>query len=260
VPVSRRDPIAGGAPDAAPAMPESAAVRFGRPILREQVKDLLLQRIVSGEYPPGSRLVETHIAGELGISQAPVREALRDLEQLGCVVHEPFRGTSVRRFSVPELLDAFPVRSALEELAARLAVELISEDQLEGLAARIDGMREAAARGDVHDESLEDVAFHAAVIEAAGNTVLERQWLQLQPYARTFVTVALPHQDLGAVSERHVPILEALRRRDADEAAAAIRLHLEQAADLLRPLAAMTPGDKPPRRPRRDLGEITGEG
>jgi DNA-binding GntR family transcriptional regulator len=237
--MSRRDPIAGGAPDAA-ALPTVAGLPFGRPILREQVKDLLLQRIVSGEYPPGSRLVETHIAGELGISQAPVREALRDLEQLGCVVHEPFRGTSVRRFSVPELLEAFPVRSALEELAARLAVTHISDDQLDGLAGSIERMREAATRGDAHEESLEDVAFHAAIIEAAGNAVLTRQWLQLQPYARTFVTVSLPHQDLGAVSERHVPILEALRRRDADEAAAAIRLHLAQAADLLRPLAAET--------------------
>jgi DNA-binding GntR family transcriptional regulator len=210
---------------------------FGRPILREQVKDLLLQRIVSGEYTPGSRLVETRIASELGISQAPVREALRDLEQLGCVVHEPFRGTSVRRFSVPELLEAFPVRSALEELAGRLAVERVSEAQLDGLAALIERMRAAAKAGDAHEASLADVAFHAAIVDAAGNEVLERQWLQLQPYARTFITVALPHQDLDAVPERHVPILEALRRRDPDEAAAAIRRHLAYAADLLRPLA-----------------------
>jgi DNA-binding GntR family transcriptional regulator len=236
--VTESDTVADRAPVAVAAMPSAAAVPFGRPILREQVKDVLLQRIVSGEYPPGSRLVETRIASELGISQAPVREALRDLEQLGCVIHEPFRGTSVRRFSVPELLEAFPVRSALEELAARLAVERISDEQLDGLAVLIDRMREAAARGDAREESVQDVAFHAAIIEAAGNAVLERQWLQLQPYARTFVTVVLPHQDLGDVSERHVPILEALRHRDADRAAAAMRLHLEQAADLLRPLAA----------------------
>ncbi|MGH2945537.1 MAG: FCD domain-containing protein [Solirubrobacteraceae bacterium] len=130
------------------------------------------------------------------------------------------------------------MRSALEELAARLAVERISDDQLDGLAALIDGMRDAAARGDAHEETLVDVAFHAAIVEAAGNAVLERQWLQLQPYARTFVTVVLPHQDLGAVPERHLPILEALRRRDADDAAAAIRAHLAEAADLLQPLAA----------------------
>ena len=81
--------------------------------LREQIKDVMLQRIVSGAYPPGARLVETRIAQELGVSQAPVREALRDLEQLGCIVHEPFRGCSVRAFSANELLEAFPVRAAL---------------------------------------------------------------------------------------------------------------------------------------------------
>ena len=70
--------------------------------LREQIKDVMLQRIVSGAYPPGARLVETRIAQELGVSQAPVREALRDLEQLGCIVHEPFRGCSVRAVATVE--------------------------------------------------------------------------------------------------------------------------------------------------------------
>ena len=94
---------------------------FTRSNFRAQIKDVILQRIVAGEYPPGARLVETRIAQELGVSQAPVREALRDLEQLGCIVHEPFRGCSVRAFSAEELLEAFPVRAALEALAARLA-------------------------------------------------------------------------------------------------------------------------------------------
>ena len=92
-----------------------------RPVLRDRVKDVLLERIVSGGYPPGARLVETRIAQELGTSQAPVREALRDLEQLGLVVHEAYRGCSVRAVSAAELLEAFPVRAALEALAARLA-------------------------------------------------------------------------------------------------------------------------------------------
>ena len=85
-----------------------------RPALRDQVKDLLLERLARGEYAPGDRLVETAIARELGVSQAPVREALRDLEQLGLVVHEPHRGCSVRKVSTAELREAFPVRAALE--------------------------------------------------------------------------------------------------------------------------------------------------
>jgi DNA-binding GntR family transcriptional regulator len=210
---------------------------FTRSNLREQIKDVILQRIVSAEYPPGARLVETRIAQELGVSQAPVREALRDLEQLGCIVHEPFRGCSVRAFSVEELLEAFPVRAALEALAARLAAERIDEDELLRLAELLDVMRAAARRGDAHDQSQANASFHATIVRAARNPTLERQWTLLEPFSRTYISVSQPGLDLLALSERHVPILEALRARDPGAAAEAMHEHLMRAAELLRPLA-----------------------
>jgi DNA-binding GntR family transcriptional regulator len=210
---------------------------FTRSNLREQIKDVILQRIVAGEYPQGARLVETRIAQELGVSQAPVREALRDLEQLGCIVHEPFRGCSVRAFSAEELLEAFPVRAALEALAARLAAERITEDELLHLAELLERMRAAAQRGDAHDQSQANASFHATIVRAARNATLERQWSFLEPYSRTYLTVSQPGLDLLALSERHVPILEALRVRDGEAAAAAMHQHLMDAAELLKELA-----------------------
>ena len=207
---------------------------FTRSNLREQIKDVILQRIVAGEYSPGARLVETRIAQEMGVSQAPVREALRDLEQLGCIVHEPFRGCSVRAFSAEDLLEAFPVRAALEALAARLAAERITEDELLHLAELLDRMRGAAQRGDAHDQSQANASFHATIVHAARNATLERQWSFLEPYSRTYLTVSQPGTDLLALSERHVPILEALRARDAEAAAAAMHQHLMDAAELLK--------------------------
>jgi DNA-binding GntR family transcriptional regulator len=201
---------------------------------RERVKDVILQRIVSGEYPPGSRLVETRIAQELGVSQAPVREALSDLEQLGCIVHEPFRGCSVRAFSADELLEAFPVRAALEALAARLAAERISEQELLRLAELLETMREAARRGDAHGQSQANASFHATIVRAARNVTLERQWALLEPFSRTFLTVSQSGLDLLALSERHIPILDALRARDPDAAADAMHRHLMDAAELLK--------------------------
>jgi DNA-binding GntR family transcriptional regulator len=201
---------------------------------RERVKDVILQRIVSGEYPPGSRLVETRIAQELGVSQAPVREALRDLEQLGCIVHEPFRGCSVRAFSADELLEAFPVRAALEALAARLAAERISEQELLRLAELLETMREAARRADAHGQSQANASFHATIVRAARNVTLERQWALLEPFSRTFLTVSQSGLDLLALSERHIPILDALRARDPDAAADAMHRHLMDAAELLK--------------------------
>ena len=201
---------------------------------RERAKDVILQRIVSGEYPPGARLVETRIAQELGVSQAPVREALRDLEQLGCIVHEPFRGCSVRAFSADELLEAFPVRAALEALAARLAAERIGEGELLRLAELLETMRAAARRGDAHGQSQANASFHATIVRAARNATLERQWALLEPFSRTYLTVSQAGLDLLALSERHIPILDALRARDPDAAADAMHQHLMDAAELLK--------------------------
>jgi DNA-binding GntR family transcriptional regulator len=210
---------------------------FTRSNLREQVKGVILQRILNGEYPPGARIVETRIAHELGVSQAPVREALRDLEQLGCIVHEPFRGCSVRAFSAAELLEAFPVRAALEALAARLAADRITEPELLHLAELLETMRAAARRGDAHGQSQANASFHATIVRAARNATLERQWSILEPFSRTYISVSQPGLDLLALSERHVPILEALRARDASAAGDAMHRHLMDAAELLRPMA-----------------------
>lgn len=212
-----------------------------RSSLRERIKDVMLQRIVAGVYEPGSRLVETRIAQELRVSQASVREALRDLEHIGCVVYEPYRGCSVRSFSTDELLEAFPVRAALEALAARLAAERMSDDELADLARRYDAIMAAAKAGDVHEQSLADAAFHAAIARGARNATLERQWSFLEPYARTYVTVSRPGTDLVAVAEQHLPVLEALRARDGERAAAAIETHLMRAAEMLRTHAAEPP-------------------
>jgi DNA-binding GntR family transcriptional regulator len=210
---------------------------FIRSNLREQIKDVILQRILDGDYEPGARLVETRIAQELGVSQAPVREALRDLEQLGCIVHEPFRGCSVRAFSAEELLEAFPVRAALEALAARLAAERITEAELLELADLVETMRAAAERGDAHDQSQANAQFHATIVRAARNATLERQWSFLEPFSRTYISVSQPGLDLRALSDRHITILDALRARNGDAAAEAMHQHLMDAAELLRPLA-----------------------
>ena len=214
-------------------LPDGPVPGFTRFNLREQIKDVILDGIISGRRPPGSRLVETQIARELGVSQASVREALRDLEQIGCVAHEPFRGCSVRAFSAPELLEAFPVRIALEALAARLAAERITDEEVERLRRLLDSMRRAARRGDAHEQSLSNAAFHATIVHAARNSTLEHQWQLLEPFSRTYITVSRPSLDLVDLSERHVPILQALERRDPDGAARAMEDHLEHAAEAL---------------------------
>jgi DNA-binding GntR family transcriptional regulator len=75
-------------------------------------------------------------------------------------------------------------------------------------------------------------------VEAAGNRVLARQWGQLQPQARTLISISMPASARGPVADRHLPILEALRGRDPERAATAMHDHLSEVADRLRPLTS----------------------
>lgn len=201
-----------------------------RSVLRDQVKDRILQDIIEGRYPPGTRLIETRIARQLHVSQAPVREALRDLESVGLVESIAFRGARVRQPRPDELLEAFPVRAALESLAASLAAARIEPAELDAMEGTIVRMERAAEEGDEHAQSQANAEFHALVVQASGNATLRRQWALLEPFARTYLTSARSGIDLMVLARRHRKILDPLRRGDADEAGAAMREHLLEAA------------------------------
>jgi DNA-binding GntR family transcriptional regulator len=211
------------APDPSPRGTPSKAV-VSRTVLREQVKEMLLERILTHVYPPGARLVETRIAQELGVSQAPVREALRELETLRFVESSPFKGAWVREISDAELAEIYPIRAALEDVAARAAAGRLA-GKVAPLEREIRAM--ASAKG-VAEQVEHDVRFHKLIVEASGNARLLELWESLQVEARTMITALRTGLDPGAVAARHQPIVEALRRRDADAAGQQIRSHVEE--------------------------------
>jgi DNA-binding GntR family transcriptional regulator len=206
---------------------------ISRTVLREQVKDVLLQRIVSGELKPGERLVETRIASELGTSQAPVREALRDLELLRMVESEPFRGARVRAFGDDELIEVYPVRAVLEELAAKEAAKRLGGD-VALLERELEEMRAAARRGDVNALVSHDIAFHRLMVEAAGNTVLEQCWKSLGVEGRITISLYGTYVEPHEAAEKHVPILEAVRSGKPGPAGREARRHVEEFARIAR--------------------------
>jgi DNA-binding GntR family transcriptional regulator len=208
-------------------------VAITRSVLSDQVKGRLLQAILDGRYAPGARIVETRVAKEFGTSQAPVREALRDLEALGVVEVTAFRGARVRHPSVEELLEAFEVRAVLETQAARLALRAISQDDLDQLDAFVEQMRRAAEAGDPFAEATADAAFHGYVMHLSGNATLERVWRTLEPFLRTYITIASAGVDRRAIAERHAPLVEALRLGDPAAIQAAVEFHFDQAAQSL---------------------------
>jgi DNA-binding GntR family transcriptional regulator len=198
---------------------------LSRSVLADQVKDRLLDGILTGRYAPASRIVETQVARELGTSQAPVREALRGLEALGVVEITPFRGARVRRPTRRELLEAYVVRSTLESLGARLAVPRLTDADLDELAACVEEMQSAARAGDGHAVAQADARFHGRILELGDNGTLARVWRSLEPFSRTYITLVVPGADPQWSADLHVPILEALRQRDVEGVVAALERH-----------------------------------
>ena len=216
---------------------------LSRSVLADQVKDRLLEGILSGHYPPDSRIVETQVARELGTSQAPVREALRGLEALGVVEIAPFRGARVRRPSRREIIEAYVVRSTLEGLAARLAVPRLTDADLAELAGHLEAMQAAARDDDGHGVAEADARFHGRIVELAGNGTLLRVWHSLEPFSRTYITLVVPGADPQWSADLHGPILAALERRDAEAVVAALGRHFDEVSDNM---ARRWPDDEAP--------------
>lgn len=208
---------------------DEALPPLARSVLSAQVKDRLLRWIIEGELPPGSRIIETRVARQLGTSQAPVREALRDLATLGLVEMHAFRGARVREPAPAELIEAMEIRGELEAIAARQAARLIDGATLARMRELIDMMRTSAAEGDAHAQALWNSEFHNCVIAASGNQTVQRLWSILEPFARTYLTATVRGVDLHWLAERHVAIVEALESRDSERAAQQMRVHAHEA-------------------------------
>jgi DNA-binding GntR family transcriptional regulator len=206
---------------------------IGGELLSATVKRIVLDRIVQGHYAPGERIVEFKLAKELGLSQSPVREGLRELAAVGIVTIHPRRGARVRLPSTKELADVSLVRAEVDALAARLAADRIPDTDLEILGGLVEEMFDRLEAGDFSGVTEADVRFHHLIAEASENHALVRAFDQLAPFARTFITLTLPDVDVRGIVQEHRPILDALRARDADRAAEAARAHQLSVSELL---------------------------
>jgi DNA-binding GntR family transcriptional regulator len=217
-------------------------MRRPRRALRHDVRDGLVQSILDGEYGPGDRLVEMHIAKTYGTSQGPVREALRELEMLGFVRSEPHRGTYVRDPWQRGMLELYEVRAALEEFAARIATPKLCADVSE-LQAEVDGMADAALRNDVHAAVEHSERFHRLVVEGSGNQLLNTMWSSLSITDHTALTMVTLALDIGTLAKSHQPIVDAIAACDVELACRVSREHQDWFVEMLEATASRGPGE-----------------
>jgi len=201
---------------------ERESQRLDPSLLSDQIYDLLRQDILRGVYSPGTRLVETELARGFNVSQAPVRDALRKLAEVGLVRQVPRRGTFVEGVTQKAAIDAFHVREALEPLAARELLGHVNDETIASLRREAEKMMVAAERGDVAGLLEADISFHRIVWWKSENELLPRMWPMvekiwplLEARLRSDSDPENPYAvgDLQAVAATHEPLIDALEAR-----------------------------------------------
>jgi DNA-binding GntR family transcriptional regulator len=214
------------------SQPQSNSViedkRIPRVVLSDRVKEYIVEAVLSGELKPGDRIVESSMARQLGVSQAPVREAIRDLVLLGFLESQPYKGTSVRSFTAEELWETYTVRAALESLAARLAATHLTEEDVDALQAILDEMMEAAGRHDLDELLRLDNHFHETILQISRNQTLYQLWKTLQYGTWSIVTYRISRYDPAYLAARHQDLLKALKSGDPEAAMHTMQHHIEE--------------------------------
>jgi DNA-binding GntR family transcriptional regulator len=194
----------------------------------------LRRSIVAGDLRPGQRVGQEEIAERLGVSLAPVREALAALEQEGQLTYRPRRGYFVTELRLEDLREIYELRTLLEDRAARRAVPLLDEDALERIELAAREVVAAAEAGDVAAELAANRRFHFALLEAPGQThalrLIRLLWDSTETYRALYYNS--PSARTEAV-EAHGRIVAALRAGDGDRLVAELDAHRGRALDLL---------------------------
>ncbi|NYF16595.1 DNA-binding GntR family transcriptional regulator [Microbacterium sp. AK009] len=208
---------------------------ISRGLLSDQVYELLRSSILDKSRRPGSRLVESELARNLEVSQAPVREALKRLVHEGLVVSAPRRGSYVTEFSRDEFEVARQLRAVVEQLGAQLAARAVTEEELTDLDRVVEKMQDSVARHDWATFRLCDMEFHTRALELARQPVLQRVWSALQPALISQRAIGDPaFADSGeTMVQWHADLVDVLRSGEADRAGEMFRAHAS---------GALTPG------------------
>jgi DNA-binding GntR family transcriptional regulator len=196
--------------------------------LWEQVRDRLREDILAGRLEPGTELSEVALARDFGTSRGPLREALGRLASEGLVTITPRRGAVVTQLSRQEFIDAYQVREALETLAVRLAVPLMSEAELAHLREMCELMARAARDDEVRLFFDTNQSFHEAVVRGSRNRKLHEVHRVLVGQMAPYLPRSLELRgNLRQSVEEHEAILAAIDARDAERAAELLAEHIE---------------------------------
>jgi DNA-binding GntR family transcriptional regulator len=192
---------------------------------RDRIRGAVLKRISDGVYLPGERLKEMKLAQEFEVSQAPVREAFRELETLGVVVSKHYRGTHVREVSSQETYDAYELRGYLEEVAVQMIPAAKLKEEIGVIEALQVTMRKAARSGDADGFARANTQFHRSIVSLASNQTVLKVWDSLEIGMRSRLNLQKNEHILRSLAEIHQPIVDSLQRGDLKGTGVLLREH-----------------------------------
>jgi DNA-binding GntR family transcriptional regulator len=190
------------------------------PSITHLAADAMRKMIFAGELRPGDRVVESQVAGVLGVSKPPLREALRVLEQEGLVVRSPRRGVVVTPLTLHDVYEIVTLRHDLERLAVDLGVPCRAPERIARCRDAYAALEEAAEAGDEAAVIERGFAFHVAVVGLAGHQRLEDAYRSLALQLRLCMVMnrraRSPHEPLTGDARRHLRILELVEAGDPE--------------------------------------------
>ena len=201
-----------------------------RQVFREEIRNAIREAIFSGKLNPGDRIIETYWAKELGVSQGPVREAIRDLEAMGLVETVPFKGSRVRTLTEKDIRDNYSVRICLESKSIRDTITQLDDRQLGEMTRTLQSvlheMDDCANQGDLRRFTDCDTFFHRAIIDATGNQVLLRLWEQCNMRNWFRFSALTDAASLRQLQSGHQRIYHAICNKNVEEATSTLESHL----------------------------------
>ena len=199
--------------------------------LRDVVFNTLREAILKGELKPGERLMELQLAAKLGVSRTPIREAIRMLEQEGLAVTIPRKGAEVAKMTEKDMEDVLQIREALDELAAKIACEQISEEQLEELVATMHEFEESTKTDNVKKIAEADVQFHDIIYQSTGNPKLVNMLNNLREQMYRYrVEYLKDENNYPTLMKEHKDIVEGLVRKNKMQVTATMHQHVKNQA------------------------------
>jgi DNA-binding GntR family transcriptional regulator len=198
--------------------------------LRDVVFENLRGAIVEGRLKPGERLMEVQLAEQLGVSRTPVRE----LELEGLVVMLPRKGAYVANMSLKDLIDVLEIRASLEGLAASLAAERITDEDIKKLESIVEEFKDGINESNVEALLRKDVEFHECIFKSTNNKKLHQLinslWEQVYRFRVTYIS---DYDSTVNIIEEHKMILDAIKRRDSKLAKKYAMEHIQKAENFM---------------------------